>query len=48
MTDLEKYSEQIFEEIKHIDENGAEKDLVEKNYLKSYIDSQAGRSMRDG
>ena len=31
---------------KYIDENGAEKDLVEKNYLKSYIDSQAGRSMR--
>ena len=31
---------------KYIDENGTEKDLVEKNYLKSYIDSQAGRSMR--
>ena len=31
---------------KYIDENGTEKDLVEKNYLKAYIDSQAGRSMR--
>ncbi len=31
---------------RYIDENGAEKELVEKNYLTSYIDTQAGRSMR--
>lgn len=31
---------------KYIDENGKEKELVEKNYLTSYIDAQAGRSMR--
>ena len=31
---------------KYIDENGREKELVEKNYLTAYIDTQAGRSMR--
>lgn len=31
---------------KYIDENGNVKDLVEKNYLATYIDAQAGRSMR--
>lgn len=30
----------------YLDENGEKKALVEKNYLTSYIDSQAGRSMR--
>lgn len=30
----------------YVDENGDIKELVEKNYLVSYIDSQAGRSMR--
>lgn len=30
----------------YIDENGEVKELVEKNYLISYIDGQAGRSMR--
>ena len=31
---------------KYIDETGAVKDLVEKNYLTAYINEQAGRSMR--
>ena len=31
---------------RYIDENGAEKELVEKNFLTAYIDTQAGRSMR--
>lgn len=31
---------------KYIDENGAEKDLIEKNFLTAYLDTQAGRSMR--
>ncbi len=30
----------------YVDENGEVKELVEKNYLTSYIDAQAGRSMR--
>ena len=30
----------------YLDENGEKKELDEKNYLTSYIDSQAGRSMR--
>ena len=30
----------------YIDENGVEKKLVEKNYLTSYMNEQAGRSMR--
>lgn len=39
--------EKIIERCTHyIDENGAVKELVEKNYLVSYIDAQAGRSMR--
>lgn len=31
---------------RYIDETGAEKELVEKNYLTTYIDGQAARSMR--
>ncbi len=31
---------------KYIDENGKEKELVEKNYLTTYINGQAARSMR--
>ena len=31
---------------RYIDENGEEKELTEKNYLISYMDTQAGRSMR--
>ena len=31
---------------RYIDENGVEKKLVEKNYLTSYMNAQAGRSMR--
>lgn len=39
--------EKIIERCTHyIDEEGQVKELVEKNYLTSYIDSQAGRSMR--
>lgn len=39
--------EKIVERCTHyIDENGEIKELVEKNYLTSYIDAQAGRSMR--
>ena len=39
--------EKIIERCTHyIDEDGQTKELVEKNYLTSYIDSQAGRSMR--
>lgn len=39
--------EKIIERCTHyIDENGEIKELVEKNYLTSYIDAQAGRSMR--
>lgn len=39
--------EKIIERCTHyIDENGELKELVEKNYLTSYIDAQAGRSMR--
>ncbi len=30
----------------YIDENGHTKELVEKNYLTAYLDTQAGRSMR--
>ena len=30
----------------YVDENGEVKELVEKNYLTAYIDTQAGRSMR--
>ena len=39
--------EKIIEKCSHyIDENGNVKELVEKNYLTTYIDAQAGRSMR--
>ncbi len=39
--------EKIIEKCTHyLDESGTRKPLVEKNYLTSYIDSQAGRSMR--
>lgn len=39
--------EKIIERCTHyIDEDGNVKELVEKNYLTSYIDTQAGRSMR--
>lgn len=39
--------EKIIEKCTHyLDESGTRKRLVEKNYLTSYIDSQAGRSMR--
>ena len=39
--------EKIIERCTHyIDENGEIKELVEKNYLTSYINAQAGRSMR--
>ena len=39
--------ERILERCSHyIDEDGNVKELVEKNYLTAYIDSQAGRSMR--
>lgn len=39
--------EKIIEKCTHyIDETGSVKELVEKNYLTSYIDTQAGRSMR--
>ncbi|MBE6355557.1 MAG: calcium-translocating P-type ATPase, PMCA-type [Lentisphaerae bacterium] len=31
---------------RYIDENGVEKELVEKNFLTAYLDTQAGRSMR--
>ena len=39
--------EKIIERCTHyIDETGSVKELVEKNYLTAYIDTQAGRSMR--
>ena len=39
--------EKILEKCTHyVDENGDVKELVEKNYLTSYIDTQTGRSMR--
>lgn len=39
--------EKIIERCTHyVDENGQVKELVEKNYLTTYIDTQAGRSMR--
>lgn len=39
--------ERIIDRCTHyIDENGVEKKLVEKNYLTSYMNEQAGRSMR--
>ncbi len=39
--------EKIIDKCTHyVDENGNIKELVEKNYLTAYIDTQAGRSMR--
>lgn len=39
--------EKIIEECSHyVDETGKVRELTEKNYLTSYIDAQAGRSMR--
>lgn len=39
--------EKIIEKCTHyIDENGQVKELIEKNFLTAYIDTQAGRSMR--
>lgn len=39
--------ERIIDKCTHyVDENGNVKELVEKNYLTTYIDTQAGRSMR--
>ena len=39
--------EKIIERCTHyVDENGNVKELVERNYLTTYIDTQAGRSMR--
>lgn len=39
--------ERIIDKCSHyVDENGEVKELVEKNYLTSYINTQAGRSMR--
>lgn len=39
--------EKIIEKCTHyIDEDGEVKELIEKNYLTTYIDTQAGRSMR--
>ncbi|MBE6405530.1 MAG: HAD family hydrolase [Lentisphaerae bacterium] len=32
--------------VRYVDENGAEKDLTDKDALTAYIDTQAGRSMR--
>lgn len=39
--------EKIIEKCTHyVNENGETKELIEKNYLTTYIDTQAGRSMR--
>jgi len=47
VTYLKGAPEKIVERCTHyIDETGAVKELVERNYLTSYIDAQAGRSMR--
>ena len=47
MTYVKGAPEKIIEKCTHyIDENGQVKELVEKNYLTTYIDTQAGRSMR--
>ena len=47
MTYVKGAPEKIIEKCTHyIDEEGQVKELVEKNYLISYIDAQAGRSMR--
>ncbi len=47
MTYIKGAPEKIIEKCTHyIDENGEVKELVEKNYLTTYINTQAGRSMR--
>ncbi len=47
MTYVKGAPEKIIERCTHyIDDDGQVKELVEKNYLTSYIDTQAGRSMR--
>lgn len=47
MTYVKGAPEKIIDKCTHyIDEEGAVKELAEKNYLTSYIDTQAGRSMR--
>ena len=47
MTYVKGAPEKIIERCTHyIDENGQVKELIEKNYLTTYIDTQAGRSMR--
>lgn len=47
MTFIKGAPERIIEKCSHYtDENGNVRELVEKNYLTSYIDTQAGRSMR--
>lgn len=47
MTYVKGAPEKIIERCTHyIDENGQVKELVEKNYLTTYVDTQAGRSMR--
>ena len=47
MTYIKGAPEKIIERCTHyVDENGETKELTEKNYLTSYIDAQAGRSMR--
>ncbi len=47
MTFIKGAPERIIEKCSHYtDEDGNVRELVEKNYLTSYIDTQAGRSMR--
>lgn len=47
MTYIKGAPEKIIEKCTHyIDENGTIKPLTERNYLTSYMDTQAGRSMR--
>ncbi len=47
LTYIKGAPEKIIERCSHyVDENGNVKELVEKNYLTAYMDTQAGRSMR--
>lgn len=47
LTYIKGAPEKIVEKCSHyVDENGNVKELVEKNYLTAYMDTQAGRSMR--
>lgn len=47
LTYIKGAPEKIVERCSHyVDENGNVKELVEKNYLTAYMDTQAGRSMR--